>query len=179
MTTAFIIFVQPEFQENSNDETAALLRILIFDTTNCTLGDGVPQELQWNGVPHLVFVAQLFLYLSLLCELSCVLFSLLAKQMIRVFESALTRRGHQLANGGIVRSRFSRLSRILKILSFTLLILVQAALFFLTCGITIYIWKISTPIAGIILASILGGIPFFIIFAVSALSSLSQSVHVI
>ena len=51
VTSAFIIEVDPQLQPDSGDETAALLRVLIYKMDNTAFGNDVPALPEWNGPP--------------------------------------------------------------------------------------------------------------------------------
>ena len=69
MTSAFIIQVQTQLQSDPNEETAALLRVLIYKIDNTTFGDNIPAVPQWSGTPHATVQAQAILYASLAASL--------------------------------------------------------------------------------------------------------------
>ena len=69
--TAFIIYIQPQLQQDPGDETAALLRTLIYNMNNSAFGGDPPEPSDWNGAPAMLTVAQVILYASLAATLLC------------------------------------------------------------------------------------------------------------
>ena len=80
MTSAFIIQVQPQLQKDPNEETAALLRVLIHKIDNTTFGGDVPALPQWTGPARMVVQVQSILYASLAASLLSALLAMLGKQ---------------------------------------------------------------------------------------------------
>ena len=76
--TAFIIYIQPNLQQNPSDEAAGLLRLLLY-TTNGTLFAEAPTLPAWNGAPVVLTVAQIILYCSLAATLLCGWYGLVVK----------------------------------------------------------------------------------------------------
>ena len=77
--TAFIIYIQPQLQQDPGSETAALLRVLIYNMNNSAFGGEVPQLPEWNGAPVILTVAQVMLYISLAATLMCGLYAMIVK----------------------------------------------------------------------------------------------------
>ena len=71
MASAFIIQVQSELQSDPNEETAALLRVLIYKIDNTTFGGDIPTLPQWNGPPQTIIQVQSLLYASLITSFLC------------------------------------------------------------------------------------------------------------
>ena len=76
--TAFIIYIQPNLQQNPSDEAAGLLRILLYNANN-TLFTDVPTLPAWKGAPALLTAAQIILYCSLAATLLCGWYGLILK----------------------------------------------------------------------------------------------------
>ena len=87
VTSAFIIQVQPELQSDPNEETAALLRVLIHKIDNTTFLDDVPTIPQWSGPPHAIVQVQAILYASLAASLFSALLGMLGKQWLNRYIS--------------------------------------------------------------------------------------------
>ncbi|KAF9791185.1 hypothetical protein BJ322DRAFT_982776, partial [Thelephora terrestris] len=80
VTSAFIIQVQSGLQSDPNEETAALLRVLIYKIDNTTFGGDVPTLPQWTGPPQTIIHVQSLLYASLLTSLLSAFIAMLGKQ---------------------------------------------------------------------------------------------------
>jgi len=65
VTSAFIAIVHSEFQPDSNEETNALLRVVIHQIDNTTSGGQVPTVPQWTGPSHMAIRVQAILLWAL------------------------------------------------------------------------------------------------------------------
>ena len=77
--TAFIVYIQPQLQQDPSDEAAALLRVLIYTMNNSAFGGDVPTVPDWKGAPVILTVAQIILYCSLAATLLCGWYALIVK----------------------------------------------------------------------------------------------------
>jgi len=77
--TAFIIYIQPQLQQDPGEETAALLRVLIYNLNNSAFGGEVPTVPTFAGAPAILTVAQIVLYCSLAATLLCGFYALILK----------------------------------------------------------------------------------------------------
>ncbi|KAF9789629.1 hypothetical protein BJ322DRAFT_1105488 [Thelephora terrestris] len=78
--TSFIVYIQPQLQENSTDDTAALLRLLLYNTNQSIFtGESVPELPTWPGAPIILTIAQIMLYACLAGTLMCGLYAMLIK----------------------------------------------------------------------------------------------------
>ncbi|KAF9789628.1 hypothetical protein BJ322DRAFT_547425 [Thelephora terrestris] len=78
--TAFIVYLQPQLQENSIDDTAALLRILLYNANQSIFtGQPVPELPTWPGAPIILTIAQIILYACLAGTLMCGMYAMLIK----------------------------------------------------------------------------------------------------
>ena len=87
MTSAFIIQVQPQLEPDPNEETAALLRVLIHKIDNATFGDNIPAVPQWSGPPHTIVQVQAILFASLAASLFSAFLAMLGKQWLNRYAS--------------------------------------------------------------------------------------------
>src|SRR6266478_4739959 len=88
VTSAFIIEVNSKLQPDPNQETAALLRVLIHKVDNTTFGDDVPTIPQpWTGPPHVMVQVQAILFASLAASLLSSLLAMLGKQWLNRYAS--------------------------------------------------------------------------------------------
>ena len=88
VASAFIIQVDSQLQPDPGDETAALLRILIYKIDNTTFGDEVPSLPQWTGPPRAVVYVQAILFSSLAASLLSALLAMLGKQWLNRYASS-------------------------------------------------------------------------------------------
>lgn len=77
--TAFIIYIQPQLQQDPGDETTALLRILVYNANNSAFGGDIPTLPDWNGAPVIITVVQVMLYCCLAATLLCGLYAMMVK----------------------------------------------------------------------------------------------------
>jgi hypothetical protein len=78
--TAFIIYIQPGLQEDPHEETAALLRLYLYNINSSYFaGTDAPTLPDWKGAPTLLTVAQIVLYISLAATLLCGWYALVIK----------------------------------------------------------------------------------------------------
>ena len=87
MTSAFIIEVNSKLQPDPNEETAALLRVLIHKVDNATFGSDVPSIPQWTGPPHMIVQIQAILFASLATSLFSAFLAILGKQWLNRYTS--------------------------------------------------------------------------------------------
>ena len=159
VTSAFILYIQPQLRADPNEESAALLRVLLYKTDNTTFGGDVPEVPRWTGPPITTVVALLLLYLSLAGTLGATLFAILAKQLLNLYASAGTSRSN--LEGGRTRGRRLRwFAAGLHATVFLLSFMLQIALFLLGCALTVYIWNISRLIASFSLLTTILAISF-------------------
>ena len=79
-TTSFILYIQPQLQRNSCDESADLLRMLLYNTNKTVFGNNPPPTLPiWAGPPTLLTVAQIILYWCLAATLFAGLYAITMK----------------------------------------------------------------------------------------------------
>ena len=171
--SAFIIYVQPQLQSNSEDETAALLRVLLYKTDNTTFGGDVPQLPQWTGPPPTLVATQALLYLSLVATLASVLFAILAKQLLGLY--ILADEWEVNEGNRSERRRLKWFTLGLHTVVLALSFLLQFALILLGCAMTIYLWKINIVIASIILAATLCIVPVYGLFGILAMINFGLS----
>ena len=167
MTSAFIIQVHPQLQSDPNEETAALLRVLIHKIDNTTFGDNVPAVPQWSGPPRIMVQVQAILYASLAASLFSAFLAMLGKQWLNRYASIDVRgsaieryQNRQRKLDGIVTWYFGYVME-------SLPLMLQFALLLLGCALSLYLWGINTTIALVVLGVTSFGVVFyaFIIFA--------------
>ena len=170
MASAFIIEVNSQLQPDPNDETAALLRVLIYKIDNTTFGDTPPTLPQWTGPPYTIVQVQAILFASLAASLFSSLLAMLGKQWLNQYASidmrgsAIERsQNRQRKLDGIITWYFNHVMELLPLM-------LQAALLLLGCALSRYLWEINTTVASVVLAITSFGVLFylFIIFVGAA-----------
>ena len=170
MTSAFIIQVQPELQSDPNEETAALLRVLIHKIDNTTFGNDVPTLPQWSGPPHAVIQVQAILYASLAASLFSAFLAMLGKQWLNRYASidmrgsAIDRsQNRQRKLDGIVTWYFHYVME-------SLPLMLQFALLLLGCALARYLWEINTTVASVVLGVTSFGVASYGFFTVAGVA---------
>ena len=171
MTSAFIIEVNSQLQPDPNDETVALLRVLIYKIDNTTFGDSPPALPQWTGPPHMIVQVQAILFASLAASLFSAFLAMLGKQWLNQYASidmrgsAIERsQNRQRKLDGVITWYFDHVMEALPLM-------LQAALLLLGCALSQYFWEITTTVASVILAiTSFGVLLYFIIIFVGAAS---------
>lgn len=158
MTSAFVIYIHPQLQRDPSEDSAGLLRVLLYRTDSTIFGDEVPGIPEWTGPQYTVVAALILLYLSLATSMTAVLYSILAKQLLTIY--------------ALAASKPKWFSKILHVAVLLLSLMLQLALFLLTCALTVYIWDINILVASLILFFTVGAIPIYCIFVVLALVNL-------
>ena len=173
MTSAFIIQVQPQLQSDPNEETAALLRVLIHKIDNTTFGNDVPALPQWSGPPHTVIHVQAILYASLAASLFSAFLAMLGKQWLNRYASIDVRgtaidrsQNRQRKLDGIVTWYFDYVME-------SLPLMLQFALLLLGCALSRYLWEINTTVASVVLGVTSFGVASYGFFVVAGAASSS------
>ena len=167
VTSAFIIQVDSQLKPDPNDETAALIRVLIFKIDNSTFGNNIPTLPQWTGPPRTMVQVQAILFASLTISLFSAFLAMLGKQWLNRYQSTDMRgsaieRSHnrQQKLGGIVTWYFDHVME-------SLPLMLQAALLLLGCALSHYLWEINIAVALIVLVVTSFGVIFYL-FIVAA-----------
>ena len=167
MTSAFIIQVQPELQPDPNEDTAALLRVLIHKIDNTTFGDDTPAVPQWSGPPHTIVQVQAILYASLATSLFSAFLAMLGKQWLNRYASVDMRgsaiersQNRQRKLDGIVTWYFDYVME-------SLPLMLQFALLLLGGALSRYIWEINGTVASVVLGFTSFGVASYTFFAVA------------
>ena len=173
MTSAFIIQVQPQLQPDPNDETVALLRVLIYKIDNTTFGDNVPTVPQWSGPPHIIVQVQAILYASLAASLFSALLAMLGKQWLNRYASVDMRgsaiersQNRQRKLDGIVTWYFDHVME-------SLPLILQFALLLLGCALSRYLWEVDTTVASVVVGFTSFGVASYAFFVVAGATSAS------
>ena len=174
MTSAFIIDVNSKLQQDPNDETAALLRVLIYKIDNTTFGDNVPALPQWTGPPQMIVHVQAILFASLTVSLFSAFLAMLGKQWLNRYASTDMRgtaiersQNRQRKLDGVIAWYFDHVME-------SLPLMLQIALLLLGCALSRYLWEIDTTIASVVIAMTSFGILFYIFIVVTGTASESS-----
>jgi len=171
VTSAFIIEVHSHLQQNPNDETAALLRVLIHKIDNTTFGNNPPALPQWTGPSNTIVQVQAILLASLTASLLSAFLAMLGKQWLNRFVSTDMRgtaiersQNRQRKLDGIVTWYFDHVME-------SLPLMLQAALLLLGCALSRYLWDINITVASVVLAVTSFGIIFYIFIIIAGTAS--------
>jgi hypothetical protein len=158
--------VDSKLQPDSGDETAALLRVLIYKIDNTTFGDDIPTLPQWIGPPPAMVHVQAILYASLAASLLSALLAMLGKQWLNRYASTDVRgsavdrgQNRQRKLDGIIRWYFDSVLE-------SLPLMLQVALLLLGCALSRYLWEISRTIASVVIGVTSFGLLFYLFILV-------------
>ena len=167
VTSAFIIQVHSQLQPDPNEETSALLRVLIHKIDNTTFGGDVPPLPQWTGPPRTAIQVQCIMYASLTASLLSAFLAMLGKQWLNRYSSVDMRgsaiersQNRQRKLDGIVTWYFYHVLE-------SLPLMLQAALLLLGCALSRYLWEIDTSIASVVLGVTSFGALFYLFIVVA------------
>jgi len=173
VTSAFIIQVQPQLQSDPNEETAALLRVLIYKIDNTTFGNNVPPIPQWSGPPRTIVQVQAILYASLAASLFSAFLAMLGKQWLNRYASidmrgsAIERsQNRQRKLDGIITWYFDQVME-------SLPLMLQFALLLLGCALSRYLWEIDRTVTSVVLGVTSFGVASYAFFVVAGTASIS------
>jgi len=171
VTSAFIIQVHSQLQLDPNEETAALLRVLIHKIDNTTFGGDVPALPQWTGPPQTAIQVQCILYASLSASLLSAFLAMLGKQWLNRYASIDMRgstiersQNRQRKLDGIVTWYFDHVLE-------SLPLMLQGALLLLGCALSRYLWDIDTVVASVVLGVTSFGLLFYLFVVVAGVTS--------
>ena len=171
VTSAFIINIQSQLQPDTGDETAALLRVLIYKIDNTTFGNDAPTLPQWTGPPHAIVQVQAILYASLAATLLSAFLAMLGKQWLNRYASTDMRgtaversQNRQRKLDGIVAWYFDHVMQ-------SLPLMLQIALLLLGCALSRYLWEFNITIASVVLSVTSFGIIFYLFIVVAGAAS--------
>ena len=167
VTSAFIIEVNSELQPNPGDETAALLRVLIYKIDNTTFGDDVPTPPQWTGPQHSTVQVQAILFASLAASLFSAFLAMLGKQWLNRYDSADMRgtaieraQSRQRKLNGIIAWYFHYVME-------SLPLMLQGALLLLGCALSRYLWEVNITVASVVLGITSFGVALYLLIVIA------------
>ena len=171
MTSAFIIEVDSRLKPDPGDETAALLRVLIYEINNAALGGNIPTVPQWTGPPPTMIHVQAILFASLVASLLSAFLAMLGKQWLNRYASADMRgsaaersQNRQRKLDGIIAWYFNHVME-------SLPLMLQAALLLLGCALSRYLWEVSTTVALVVICLTSFGVLFYVFITVAGAAS--------
>ena len=171
VTSAFIIDIQSQLQPDTGDETAALLRVLIYKVDNTTFGNDAPTLPQWTGPPRAIVQVQAILYASLAATLLSAFLAMLGKQWLNRYSSTDMRgtaversQNRQCKLDGIVAWYFNHVME-------SLPLMLQVALLLFGCALSRYLWEVNTTVASVVLGVTSFGIVLYLFVVVAGAAS--------
>ena len=171
VASAFIIEVNPQLQSDPNEETAALLRVLIYKIDNTTFGNDIPTLPQWTAPPSAIVQVQAILFASLAVSLFSAFLAVLGKQWLNRYESIDMRgsaieRSHnrQRKLDGIIVWYFNHVMG-------SLPLMLQAGLLLLGCALSRYLWEINIIVASVVISITSFGAIFYLFILVAGTAS--------
>ena len=167
VASAFIIEVHSHLQPDPNDDTAALLRVLIHKIDNTTFGNDPPALPQWTGPPRTIVQVQAILLASLAASLLSAFLAMLGKQWLNRYVATDIRgtaiersQNRQRKLDGVVTWYFDHVMEALPLM-------LQAALLLLGCALSRYLWDINTTVASVVIAVTSFGMIFYVFIIVA------------
>ena len=158
---AFVVAIQPQLQPDPVEESAALLRVILYNMDKTAFGAEVPTVPKWTGPPGEIVATEVLLYLSLITTLSTAFLTLLVKQL-GITAAGPPEPDVERGQGVVRRLGLSQSIR------FQLLLLplqLQAGLLCFGCALIVYLWNINVVISRIILFLIVGNVPFYLLIS--------------
>jgi len=173
VTSAFIIEVNSQFQPDPNEETTALLRVLIHQMNNTIFGDHIPTVPQRSGPPRTIIHVQSMLYASLAASLFAAFLAMLGKQWLNRYASTDMRgsaiqrsQNRQRKLNGIVTWYFDHIME-------SLPLMLQIALLLLGCALSNYLWGIDVTTASVVIGVTSFGAISYLFVVVAGTASVS------
>ena len=171
VASAFVIEINSELKPDPNEETAALLCVLICKTDNTTFGNDVPALPQWTGPSRTIVRVQAILFASLAISTFSAFLAMLGKQWLNRYASvdmrgSVTERSQhrQRKLDGIVSWYFDHVLE-------SLPLMLQGALLLLGCALSRYFWDINTTVASVVLGVTSLGVFFYLFIVVEGTAS--------
>jgi len=171
VTSAFIIEVHSHLLPDPNDETAALLRVLLHKIDNTTFGNDPPSLPQWTGPPHTIVQVQALLFASLSVSLFSAFLAMLGKQWLNRYASTDMRgsaiersQSRQRKLDGVITWYFDHVME-------SLPLMLQIGLLLLSCALSQYLWGIDVTVASVVVGITSLGIIFYLLIVVAGAAS--------
>ena len=171
VTSAFIIDIQSQLQSDPNDETAALLRVLIYKTDNTAFGNDVPTLPRWTGPPNVIVQVQALLYASLAASLLSALVVMLGRQWLKRYAMTDLR-------GTTIERCHNRQRKLDGIISWhfdlamdSLPLVLQVALLLLCAALARYLWEVNIAVASVLIGVVLCTVIIYIFIITAGATS--------
>ena len=168
VTSGFILNIQDDIKPDFNEETAALLRVLIYKMDSTAFGGQVPPLQAWNGPDPDVVTCQTVLYTSLGISLLAAFLAMLGKQWLNRFGKIKVRgseidesRNRQRRLGGMVSWKFDLVME-------SLPLMLQSALLLLGYALSRYLWTINLTVASAAIGITSIGLAFYTFIVIAA-----------
>ena len=173
VTSAFIIQVQSQLQSDPNEETAALLRVLIYKIDNTTFGGDAPTLPQWAGPPQAIVHVQCLQYASLAASLLAAFLAVLGKQWLARYD-AIDLRGSAIERSQDRQRKLNGINHwFFHHVIESLPLMLQAALLLLACALSKYLWEINTTVAAVVVGVTSIGVLFYLFIVVVGTASVN------
>jgi len=173
VASAFIIVVHSEFQPNLNEETNALIRVMIYTMNNTAFGGEVPTVPQWTGTPPTMVQVQAILVASFCVSLLSALLAMLGKQWLNRCAPANIRgtiiersQYRQRKLDGMANWYFDHVME-------SLPLMLQAALLLLGCALSRYLWEYNTTVASVVIGVTSFGVLFYLFIVIAGTVSVN------
>ena len=173
MTSTFIIVVHSEFQPNLNEETNALMRVMIYTMNSTAFGGEAPTVPERAGTPHTMVQVQTILVASFCVSLLSALLAMLGKQWLNRCTPANIRgtiversRYRQRKLDGIANWYFDYVME-------SLPLMLQVALLLLGCALSRYLWEYNTTVASVVVGVTSFGVLFYLFIVIAGVASVN------
>ena len=171
VSSAFIIYVQPQLQQDSGDQSQAYLRAILITLNPSLFPHEVPSAPPaWNGPPSEIITTSDLLYASLLMSLLAAFVAMLGKQWltryVRHAGGSMVERcsDRQRKCDGLEKWRFHFFIE-------SLPVMLQIALLLLACGLSRYTWSVNTSVGRVVISFTVLGFLFYIGIVIAGTSS--------
>jgi len=173
VTSAFIIVVHSEFQPNLNEETNALIRVMIYTMNSTAFGGEAPTVPQRTGTPPPMVQVQAILVASFCVSLLSALLAMLGKQWLNRCAPVNIRgtiversRYRQRKLDGIANWYFDYVME-------SLPLMLQGALLLLGCALSRYLWEYNTTVASVVVGVTSFGVLFYLFIVIAGVASVN------
>jgi len=173
VTSAFIIVVHSEFQPNLNEETNALIRVMIYTMNNTAFGGEAPTIPQRTGTPPTMVQVQAMLVASFCVSLFSAFLAMLGKQWlnrcapVNIRGTIIERSQHrQRKLDGITNWYFDHVME-------SLPLMLQAALLLLDCALSRYLWEYNATVASVVVGFTSFGVLFYLFIVIAGTVSVN------
>ena len=171
VTSASVIEVNSQLQQDPNDETAALLRVPIHKIDNTTFGNDSPTLPQWTGPPHAIVQVQAILFANLSVSLLSAFLAILGKQWLNRYASTDMRgtaiecsQNRRRKLDGVITWYFDHVME-------SLPLMLQIGLLLLGCALSQYLWGINIPAASVPIGVTSVGVVFYLLLVIAGTAS--------